>query len=140
MKARMKKMKYAVVVFVIFSISIVGFGCSKDAEPTSVDLTSTDLARAFSNSKATLAEFGSSSCIPCKEMKPILQDLATMYVGRLNVVIIDVYEQQSLSQYYKVLGIPTQVIFDAHGNELARHVGAWSINSIIGQLRVLGVI
>ncbi len=48
------------------------------------------LKEALSNGKPTLAEFGASTCIRCKQMKPILEQLATKYEGKLNVVIVEV--------------------------------------------------
>ena len=39
----------------------------------------------LSNGKPTLAEFGRGTCIPCKQMKPILENLAVEYQDRLNV-------------------------------------------------------
>ena len=33
-----------------------------------------------------------STCIPCKQMKPILEQLAADYKDKLNVPIVEVYE------------------------------------------------
>ena len=120
----------------VLALIITSSGCQKTPDS---GLTSMPLSVALSNHNLTLAEFGSSSCIPCKEMKPILEDLANLYKDRLNVVIVDVYEQEALTQTYEILGIPTQVIFDTGGKEVTRHVGAWSISSILTQLKGLGL-
>ena len=116
----------------------ISAGCQNKPDSNSVTLPSS-LSDALSNGKPTLADFGSSSCIPCKEMQPILTDLAAMYSGRLNVVIIDVYEQEALTSSYHILGIPTQVIFDSSGKEVTRHVGSWPLASIVTKLKELGL-
>ncbi len=102
-------------------------------------LTSITLKQALSNGKPTLAEFGRGTCIPCKEMKPILEGLAVEYQGRLNVPIVSVDEYRDLTNFYKVMAIPTQIGFDCSGKELFRHVGFWPKEQIIIQLSKLGI-
>jgi peptidylprolyl isomerase len=119
-----------------FDIELVGIGASSSQ---GAGLTSTSLGQALANGKPTIAEFGSSSCIPCKQMKPILEKLAVDYKGKLNVVIVEVYEQKELTQKYGIMGIPTQIVFDSSGNEVTRHIGYWSMEEIIAQLGGMGV-
>ncbi|MFC1993539.1 thioredoxin family protein [Chloroflexota bacterium] len=97
------------------------------------------LREALSNGKPTLAEFGASTCIPCKQMKPILEDLAVEYQGKLNVVIVEVYEQMELTQRYGIMTIPTQIVFDSSGKEVKRHIGLWSREEIIAQLKKMEI-
>ncbi len=108
-------------------------------QSTSIDPASIPLPKALSSSKPTLAEFGSSTCIPCKQMKPILEDLATVYEGKLNVVIVEVYEQKALTQMYGIMAIPTQIVFDSSGKEVTRHMGLWPSEEIIAQLKKMGI-
>jgi thioredoxin 1 len=102
-------------------------------------LTSLTFQEALSNGKPTLAEFGSDTCIPCQQMKPILEQLSVDYRDKLNVVIIDVYEQQSLANYFKIMAIPTQIIFDSKGQEVTRHMGLWPMDQILTQLNRSGI-
>jgi peptidylprolyl isomerase len=122
-----------------FEIELVGIGKSGSADLKGVDLASTSLGQALSSGKPTLAEFGSNSCIPCKQMKPILEQLSVDYKDTLNVVIVEVYDQQDLAQEYKVMAIPTQVVFDSSGKEAARHVGLWPREQIEAELNKLGI-
>jgi FKBP-type peptidyl-prolyl cis-trans isomerase 2 len=122
-----------------FEIELVGIGKSGSTDLKGSDLTSTSLGQALSSGKPTLAEFGSNSCIPCKEMKPILEKLSADYKDKLNVVIIEVYDQQDLAQQYKVMAIPTQVVFDSNGKEVTRHVGLWPREQIEAELNKLGI-
>jgi len=87
----------------------------------------------------TLAEFGWRTCIPCKEMKPILEELAVEYQGKLNVVIVEVYEHEDQTRQYEIMVIPTQIVFDSKGNEVIRHIGLWPKEDIITQLKKMGV-
>ena len=102
-------------------------------------LTSITLRQALSNGKPTLAEFGRGTCIPCKEMKPILEDLAVEYKDRLNVSVISIDEYRDLTDFYRIMAIPTQICFDSNGKEVFRHVGFWSKDKVINQLDKMGI-
>lgn len=114
-----------------FDVELVEIG---DSQSSGTDLASTNLGQALTSGKPTLAEFGSNTCVPCKQMKPILENLAAVYEGELNVVIVEVYEQMELTQQYSIMAIPTQIIFDENGEEITRHVGFWAKEEIVGKL------
>ena len=103
------------------------------------DLTSIPLGQALSSGKPTLAEFGSSTCVPCKQMKPILEELAVEYKDSLNIVIIEIYEHRDLANQYQIMAIPTQLLFDSSGQEITKHIGFWSKAEIIAQLKEMGL-
>ena len=139
------------VLAVFVALLLVTAACSGDdtvinQPPTqtqgsalSPDLASISLEWALSSGKPTLAEFGRGICIPCKAMKPVLEDLAVEYEDRLNVVIVEVDEYRDLSYQYGIMAIPTQVFFDSEGSEIARHIGFWSKEEIIVQLKKMGI-
>lgn len=103
------------------------------------DLISMSLGQALSSGKPTLAEFGWRTCVPCKMMKPILEELAVEYKDKLNVVIVEVYEQRELTNQYRIMTIPTQIFFDGSGGEVTRHMGFWAKEEIIAQLKKMGI-
>ncbi len=107
--------------------------------PSAPDLTSIPLRQALSSGKPTLSEFGSNTCIPCKQMKPILEELAGEYKDKLNVVIVEVYAQMELTSQYGIMAIPTQIVFDSKGKEITRHVGFWAKKDIIAQLKKMRI-
>jgi len=106
---------------------------------TGSTLTSLPLREALANGKPTLAEFGRGVCIPCKEMKPILEKLAVQYKGKLNVVIVEIDDNMDLTRQYGIMAIPTQVIFDQYGREITRHTGFWAREQILSQLWMMGI-
>ena len=110
----------------------------KEVTPVS-DLTLIPLHEALSSGKPTLAEFGASTCVPCKQMKPILEQLAIDYEGKLNIVIIEVYEQMELARQHGIMAIPTQIVFGSSGQEVTRHMGLWPREEIIAQLEEMGI-
>lgn len=66
-----------------------------------------------------LVEFYSDSCIPCKQMSPILGDLEDDYEGRLKVVKVNVNFDGELAETYGVMASPT-VLFFKDGDEQSR--------------------
>jgi len=80
-----------------------------------------DKARA--SGRASLVDFGSTGCIPCKMMEPILESLQVKYKDKVNVLFINVTEEPILASRYSVQAIPVQIFFDKTGKEYFRHVG-----------------
>lgn len=85
-------------------------------------------------------EVGADSCIPCKMMQPILDELRADYAGELRVEFADVWKNPELGETYAVRTIPTQVIYDADGNEVFRHIGFWPKEDIDAKLKELGIV
>ena len=87
-----------------------------------------------------LLDLGSKSCIPCKMMAPILEELQKDYAGRLDVEFIDVWvkENAAKAKEFGISTIPTQIFFDASGKEIWRHEGYISKEEILGKWRELG--
>jgi thioredoxin 1 len=108
--------------------------------PADLNIEAIDLNEVLGNGLPTLADFGRSSCIPCKTMKSILEDLAVQYWGKLNVLIVNVDDHGDLTRQYEIMTIPTQILFDGEGNQLGKHIGVWHKEDIVAQLQELGLI
>jgi thioredoxin 1 len=87
----------------------------------------------------TMVDIGAHSCIPCKMMTPIIEELSTEYEGRAAIAFIDVWEHREEAPKYGVTTIPTQIFYDAQGKERYRHVGFLDKQSIVAKLAELGV-
>jgi len=98
------------------------------------------LAEALSNGKPTVAEFGAATCVPCKAMKPVLEEMVAEYGDRLNLSFIDVRHNTALPTKYKISLIPTQIFFDSGGQEVTRHVGFWPKEDVLAHLQELGLL
>lgn len=86
-----------------------------------------------------LLDIGSTRCIPCKEMAPILKELKETYREKLDVAFIDLLEDSSAAETYGITTMPTQIFFDASGKELFRHEGFFSRQEILSKWHELGV-
>ena len=97
------------------------------------------LDQAFREGRLVLADFGRGVCIPCKQMKPILEELAAEYEGKASILIIEIDEYRALTRRYSIRLIPTQIFFDAQRKEVYRHEGFMSKESIEEKLEEMGV-
>jgi thioredoxin 1 len=86
-----------------------------------------------------LVDLGAGTCIPCKMMAPILEELKTKFAGRMQVEFLDIREDSNLIQAYAIRVIPTQIFYDASGKELFRHEGFFSKEDILAKWKELGV-
>jgi thioredoxin 1 len=75
------------------------------------------------DAKITFLELGSVTCIPCKQMKPVMESIEKRYAGQVKVVFHDVWKDKRPAEQYKIRLIPTQVFLDKNGKELLRHEG-----------------
>jgi thioredoxin 1 len=86
-----------------------------------------------------LIDLGKGTCIPCKKMKPILDELMVEYEGRAIVKVIDLRYERQAAKEYGIRLIPTQIFFDAEGNEVYRHEGFMDKQSIKNKFAEMGV-
>ena len=73
--------------------------------------------------KVTFVELGADSCVPCKEMKPVMAGVQKTFGDQLKIVFYDVWEDDAPAREYGISMIPTQVFLDEGGVEFHRHTG-----------------
>ena len=67
--------------------------------------------------RPVMADFSAAWCGPCKKLKPVVEELAGEYEGRVDVVYVDVDEARETASRYGVMSVPTLLFFK--GGELA---------------------
>lgn len=93
----------------------------------------------LSTGRVTMIDLGATECVPCKMMAPILEELKQEYAGRADIIFIDVWKDPPQARKYGIRAIPTQIFFDAQGNEVFRHTGFMDKQRIVDVLTRLGV-
>jgi thioredoxin 1 len=86
-----------------------------------------------------LVDLGASRCIPCRMMAPILEELSREQKGKLEVVVIDVWEKPEVARAYGIRVIPTQIFYDSKGREFYRHEGFISKADILAKFKEHGI-
>ena len=80
-----------------------------------------------------LVDFWAEWCGPCKMIAPIVAELADEYNGKLKVAKLDVDAYGSIAQRYRILSIPTVIIFK-DGQIAAQVVGAVPKKELVSQV------
>ncbi len=70
-----------------------------------------------------LIDFWAEWCGPCRMVAPVVEELAKNYAGKAVIGKVNVDEERSLAQKYRVLSIPTLFIFK-DGQVVDQIVGA----------------
>ena len=135
---KMKKITSLILLALFMASLMLSVACTKGGSSDWVGAT--PLEEALSNGKPTIAEFGAATCIPCKKMKPVLEELIAEHGDKLNLSFVDVRSRSDLARKYKIELIPTQVFFDSGGQEVTRHVGFWPKEDVVARLQELGLL
>lgn len=72
----------------------------------------------LNSEKRVMVDFFGNWCGPCKQMKPILEDLSE----ELNISKVDIDSNPEIADKYSVMSLPTFVIFE-DGKEKRRKTG-----------------
>jgi thioredoxin 1 len=81
-----------------------------------LEATAIDLEQLKSYGLPIVIDFGADSCVPCKEMAPVLQKLNKEMQGNAIVKFVDVWKNKNAAADFPVDLIPTQFYFDKDGN------------------------
>jgi len=69
-----------------------------------------------------LVDFWAEWCGPCKMIGPVVEEIASEFEGKVQVAKLDVDENQNTASNYKVVSIPTLILFK-EGKEMERSIG-----------------
>ena len=89
--------------------------------------------------RPVLLEIGSSTCMYCRRMLPVLIELAGEEPKNFTVALVSLDRNPAAQKIYNVQAIPMQIFYDGQGRELYRHTGVLSREEILSRWLKLGV-
>lgn len=75
----------------------------------------------FESRTPVMVMFGAERCHVCKELLPIVEEIASDYAAKMKVYWVDVDAFKDLFKRFRLRGIPQLLIFD--GGEVKEHIG-----------------
>jgi len=92
-------------------------------EPHAWDAVTDALGETELGARATLVQFSSAFCAPCRATRRILGEVAEIVPGVVHVEI-DAEHHLDLVRRLDIMRTPTTLVIDGSGNEIARASGA----------------
>ncbi len=78
-----------------------------------------------------LVDFHATWCGPCKQLSPIIEEIAVDLKGKIKVIKIDIDKNQKAAEVYQIKGVPTMILFHK-GKILWKQSGVMPKQNIIG--------
>ena len=79
--------------------------------------------KVLQSDKLVLVDFWATWCGPCRMVAPVLEEIAAEHGDTLTVAKLDIDENPSLARDYRVLSVPTLILFKG-GEPVKQIVGA----------------
>jgi thioredoxin 1 len=80
-------------------------------------------AEVLQSSKPVIVDYWAEWCGPCRQVAPVLEEIASEYGDKIDVVKLNIDENPSVSTRYKIMAIPTLGVFQ-NGEVVKQIVGA----------------
>jgi thioredoxin 1 len=90
-------------------------------------------ADVLKSEKPVVVDYWAEWCGPCRQVSPVLEEIAAEHADKIEVVKLNVDENPVTSQRYRILNIPTLSVFK-NGEVVKEIVGARPKSALLREL------
>jgi thioredoxin 1 len=87
----------------------------------------------LANSKPVIVDYWAEWCGPCRQVAPVLEEIANEYGDKIDVVKLNIDENPNISTRYRIMAIPTMSVFQ-NGEVVKQIVGAKGKAALLKEL------
>lgn len=98
---------------------------SAELQPRPYALVQKEIGRG----QTVMVEVGSTKCQTCKDMGELLYNEMELKPNR-KIFFVNVGEERDAARALKIQMIPTQIVYDAQGREIDRHIGGFTTDGL----------
>lgn len=95
-------------------------------------------AEVMSSTLPVLVDFGAAWCSPCKQLAPIVEQVAKDYAGKLKVAYVDVDKAPNTAAKFGIMAVPT--VFFVKGGKIAEQMTGFQSRAALDKsiARIIG--
>lgn len=103
-------------------------------ETTKAVTDATFEAEVLMNSKPVLVDYWAEWCGPCRQVAPVLEEIAAEYGSKIDIVKLNVDQNPNVVKSYGIMNIPTLSVFK-DGQVVKEIVGAKPKSALLRELQ-----